>query len=129
MEKILYIVRGLPSSGKSTFAKHLTTNVFEADHYFYDNDGNYNFIPSEIKQAHKECQQFVRYAMESNIEKIAVSNTFTQEWEMKQYFELAEKYVYMVFSTIVEKRHNNKNNHNVPEEKIEQMRNRFEFKL
>ena len=33
------------------------------------------------------------------------------------------------FSTIVEKRHNNKNNHNVPEEKIEQMRNRFEFKL
>ena len=129
MEKILYIVRGLPSSGKSTFAKHLTTNVFEADHYFYDNDGNYNFIPSEIKQAHKECQQFVRYAMESNIEKIAVSNTFTQEWEMKPYFELAEKYGYMVFSTIVEKRHNNKNNHNVPEEKIEQMRNRFEFNL
>ena len=129
MEKILYIVRGLPSSGKSTFAKHLTTNVFEADHYFYDNDGNYNFIPSEIKQAHKECQQFVRYAMESNIEKIAVSNTFTQEWEMKPYFELAEKYGYMVFSTIVEKRHNNKNNHNVPEEKIEQMRNRFSIKL
>ena len=129
MEKVLFIVRGLPSSGKSTFAKQLTANVFEADHYFYDNDGNYNFVPSEIKDAHKECQDFVRIAMESSIPKIAVSNTFTQEWEMKTYFELAEKYGYMVFSVIVEKRHNNKNNHNVPEEKIEQMKNRFEIKL
>ncbi len=129
MEKVLYIVRGIPGSGKSTFAKTLTSNVFEADHYFYDNDGNYNFIPSEIKQAHKECQDFVRYAMESSIEKIAVSNTFTQEWEMKPYFELAEKYGYMVFSVIVENRHGGVNQHNVPEEKIEQMKNRFEIRL
>ena len=129
MEKVLYIVRGLPSSGKSTFAKHLTTNVFEADHYFYDNDGNYNFIPSEIKQAHKECQQFVRYAMESNIEKIAVSNTFTQEWEMQPYIDMAKEYDYKVFSVIVENRHGGVNEHNVPEEKIEQMKNRFEFNL
>ena len=129
MEKVLYIVRGIPGSGKSTFAKQLTANVFEADHYFYDNDGNYNFIPSEIKDAHKECQEFVRCAMESSIEKIAVSNTSTQEWEMKPYFELAEKYGYMVFSVIVENRHGNTNEHNVPEDKIEQMRNRFEFKL
>jgi len=127
MEKVLYIVRGIPGSGKSTFAKTLTSNVFEADHYFYDNDGNYNFIPSEIKEAHKECQEFVGHAMESNIQKIAVSNTFTQEWEMKPYFELAEKYGYMVFSVIVENRHGGVNQHNVPEEKIEQMKNRFEI--
>jgi predicted kinase len=129
MEKVLYIVRGIPGSGKSTFAKTLTSNVFEADHYFYDNDGNYNFIPSEIKQAHKECQDFVRYAMESSIEKIAVSNTFTQEWEMKPYFEMAKEYGYKVFSVIVENRHGNTNEHNVPEEKIEQMKNRFNIKL
>ena len=129
MEKILYIVRGLPGSGKSTFAKQLTSNVFEADHYFYDNDGNYNFIPSEIKNAHKECNQFVKYAMESSIEKIAVSNTFTQEWEMEPYFELAKKYGYKVFTIIVENRHGGTNVHNVPEDKIEQMKNRFEIKL
>ena len=92
MEKIIYLVRGIPGSGKSTFAKQLTSNVFEADHYFYDNDGNYNFIASEIKEAHKECQQFVGYAMESNTPKIAVSNTFTQEWELQPYYELAIKY-------------------------------------
>ena len=129
MEKILYIVRGIPGSGKSTFAKQLTANVFEADHYFYDNDGNYNFIPSEIKEAHKECREFVGHAMTSGIKKIAVSNTFTQEWEMEPYFELAKEHGYMVFSIIVENRHGNTNEHNVPEDKIEQMKNRFEIKL
>ena len=129
MEKVLYIVRGIPGSGKSTFAKQLTSNVFEADHYFYDNDGNYNFIPSEIKEAHKECQQFVGYAMESGIPKIAVSNTFTQEWEMEPYFELAKKYGYMVFTVVVENRHGGKNVHNVPEDKIQTMKDRFQINL
>ena len=129
MEKILFIVRGLPSSGKTTFAKQLTSNVFESDHYFYDNDGNYNFIPSEIKEAHKECQQFVGFAMESGIQKIAVSNTFTQEWEMEPYFELAKTYGYKVFSIVVENRHGGVNDHNVPEKKIEEMKNRFQIKL
>lgn len=129
MEKVIFIVRGLPSSGKSTFAKQLTSNVFEADHYFYDNDGNYNFIPSEIKEAHKECQEFVRHAMKSSISKIAVSNTFTQEWEMEPYMLMAKEFGYMVFCVIVEKRHDNKNDHNVPEDKLEQMKDRFEIKL
>ncbi len=129
MEKILYIVRGLPGSGKSTLAKQLTSNVFEADHYFYDNEGNYKFIPSEIKDAHKECQDNVRIAMESSIPKIAVSNTSTQEWEMESYFELAKEFGYTVFTIIVENRHGGTNVHNVPEDKIEQMKKRFEINL
>jgi len=60
---------------------------------------------------------------------IAVSNTFTQEWEMKPYFELAEKYGYTVFVTIIENYHNGKNIHGVPDDKLKQMRDRFEFKL
>jgi hypothetical protein len=60
---------------------------------------------------------------------IAVSNTFTQEWEMKPYFELAEKYGYMVFCVIVENVHNGKNIHNVPLEKISEMRDRFVIRL
>ena len=129
MEKVLYIVRGIPGSGKSTFAKQLTSNVFEADHYFIDNEGNYNFDPSKIKDAHKDCQDNVRYAMESSISKIAVSNTSTQEWELQPYFELAKKYGYTVFSVVVENRHEGVNQHGVPEDKLELMRNRFEIKL
>jgi predicted kinase len=130
MEKMIYLVRGIPGSGKTTLAKQLAPNwVFEADHYFYDNDGNYNFIASEIKEAHKECQQYVGYAMESNTPKIAVSNTFTQEWELQPYYELAIKYGYYVTSIIVENRHGGINKHGVPEDKIQLMKDRFEIKI
>ena len=58
-----------------------------------------------------------------------VSNTFTQEWEMKPYMDLAKEHGYKVFTIVVENRHDGKNVHNVPEDKIEQMANRFEIKL
>jgi hypothetical protein len=60
---------------------------------------------------------------------VAVSNTFTQEWEMETYYKLAEQYGYTVYSLIVENRHGGVNEHGVPEETIEKMRNRFEIKL
>ncbi len=48
---------------------------------------------------------------------------------MNPYFELAQEHGYMVFSIIVENRHGGTNIHGCPEEKVEQMRNRFEIKL
>ena len=135
--KILTLVRGLPGSGKSTFA-NLITNKFsicEADLFFYDKEGNYNFDGSKIKLAHVWCFNQVRIRMEDNklnpqfYPEIVVSNTFTQEWEMEKYYELAEEYGYKVFSIIVENRHGGINQHGVPVEKLEQMKNRFEVKL
>jgi hypothetical protein len=58
-----------------------------------------------------------------------VSNTFTQEWEMDTYYELAKQYGYTVFSIIVENRHGGINQHGVPEDKLQQMSDRFEIKL
>ena len=129
MEKILYIVRGIPGSGKSTFAKTLGGIHIEADQYFVDADGNYNFDGSKIKNAHAWCLDEVKTDMAVAREKIAVSNTFTQEWEMEPYFELAKEFGYKVFSVVVENRHGGTNVHNVPEDKLEQMKNRFEIKL
>ena len=48
---------------------------------------------------------------------------------MKPYFDLAEKYGYTVTTLIVESRHDNKNDHNVPVETVNKMRNRFSIKL
>jgi hypothetical protein len=67
--------------------------------------------------------------MEDGLKKIVVSNTFTQEWEMLPYFELGKKYDFKVISLIVENRHNGVNDHNVPIEVIDKMKNRFEIKL
>jgi predicted kinase len=137
-EKVLYIVRGLPGSGKSTFAKKLVGDDFlvcEADKYFTDADGNYNFDVTKIKDAHKWCQDRVETYMKDSMvndqfyREFAVSNTFTQEWEMKPYYVLAEKYGYKVFCVVVENRHGGMNVHDVPEDKLEIMKNRFELKL
>jgi hypothetical protein len=48
---------------------------------------------------------------------------------MTEYFELAKQYGYMVNSIIVENRHGGVNQHGVPADKLEQMKNRFEIKL
>jgi predicted kinase len=127
--KTLYIVRGVPGSGKSTFAQQLTLNNWEADMYFISEDGEYKFNIDEIKNAHQWCRDMIEDAMKHNLNKIAVSNTFTQEWEMEPYFKLAEEYGYKVFSLIVENRHGGENEHGVPEDKIQIMKNRFQIKL
>lgn len=131
--KELFLIRGLPGSGKSTLAKSIGGIHIEADQYFMEN-GEYKFDGSKIKLAHNYCQSQTQAWMSTNgeqvnVDRIIVSNTFTQEWEMKPYYELAEKYGYKVFSLIVENRHGGVNEHGVPEDKLEQMKNRFEIKL
>ena len=128
-EKVLYIVRGLPGSGKSTFAKSLGGVHFEADMYFIDENGVYNFDLTKIKMAHNWCMIQTQKAMVDEEPKIVVSNTFTQEWEMDTYFKLAKENNYKVFSVVVENRHGGKNEHGVPEDKLQIMKDRFEFKL
>lgn len=141
--KILYIVRGLPGSGKSTFVKSMGIPHYEADMYFINPDGKYVFDPNNIKAAHIWCQNSVREAMllsgkelmdyedgvYSVYDRIAVSNTFTQQWEMDPYFKMAEENGYNVFSIVVENRHGNTNIHGVPKENMDSMEKRFEIKL
>jgi predicted kinase len=126
--KELFLLRGLPGSGKSTLARSLGGMHMEADKYFMYN-GKYEFDASKLKEAHAWCQNAVRVGMETQGPRITVSNTFTQEWEMQPYFDLAKEHGYKVYSLIVENRHGGVNEHGVPEEKLVQMKNRFEIKL
>ena len=131
--KELFLLRGLPGSGKSTLAKSLGGIHIEADQYFM-NEGRYEFDASKLKDAHNYCQRQTQAWIklepgQISTSRIVVSNTFTQEWEMQPYYDLAEKYGYKVFSLIVENRHGGVNEHGVPEEKLVQMKNRFEVQL
>ncbi len=102
MNKILTLVRGLPGSGKSTFANFIWNDyaICEADKFFYDKEGNYNFDATKLTDAHKWCREQVETRMKDNevnpqfYPEIVVSNTFTKEWEMEEYYKLAEKYGY-----------------------------------
>lgn len=137
MSGVLILVRGLPGSGKTSFAELIWSDyvICEADKFFYDEEGNYKFDGSKLKEAHAWCKNQVETFMKEHQKtlqyypEIVVSNTFTQEWEMEDYFKLAEQYGYKVVSLIVENRHGGQNVHGVPDEKIEQMRNRFQIKL
>ena len=48
---------------------------------------------------------------------------------MEAYYEMAKQYKYRVISIIVENRHGGVNDHGVPEDKVQAMRDRFEIKL
>ena len=128
--KILYLLSGLPGCGKSSLAKSLMnaqTGHVEADMFFMQ-DGEYKFDGSKIKLAHEWCQDRVRKIMELGMS-VAVANTFTQEWEMEPYLEMAEEFGYRVNSLIVENRHGNESIHGVPAQAMDTMEKRFEIKL
>jgi predicted kinase len=134
----LFLVRGIPGSGKSTFAKHIWNEyaVCEADKFFHNKEtGEYNFDASRLKEAHEWCRNEVETRMKDHqvnpqyYPEIVVSNTFTQEWEMQAYIDLAKKYGYQVTTLIVENRHGGVNIHGVPDDTLEKMKKRFEILL
>lgn len=125
---MLYLIRGLPGSGKSTLATQMldcgmVDYRFEADLYFINEAGEYHFDPTKIKEAHKVCQDATRHTLGEG-KNVAVANTFTQRWEMKPYLDMAEEFGPGV--TIVTVEGDYGSIHNVPEEAIERMRNRWE---
>lgn len=68
--------------------------------------------------------------MQAEIPVVVVANTSTQEKEFQPYIQMAKHYGYkMVHCVIVENRHGGVNTHDVPDETLEKMRNRFEIKL
>lgn len=126
-----YIVRGVPGSGKTTFAKSiceksikagLEARFFEADQYFYDSQGVYRFNRSEIGLAHNFCLENVKKALREKLDVVVVSNTSTTENEVKKYLDLAKDEGYTTYVITVENWHGNSNVHSVPEEVILKMR-------
>lgn len=129
----LILIRGLPGSGKSSLANVLAEKqwpVFSIDEYFTDPvSGKYEFRFAENHLAYKKCEQETANAMFAGTEKIFVDNTFTLEWELSPYFELAKKYNYRVHVLTVENRHGGQNLHQISIEQIQKMADKYKVKL
>lgn len=130
----LILLRGLPGSGKSSLAESLSENgkypVYSVDDFFTDKiTGAYKFEFEKNHMAYKACEENVKKAMNSGIQKIFLDNTFTLEWEMETYFKLASGFNYRVFVVTVEKRHNGKNIHGISDDQLKKMAEKYKVIL
>ena len=129
MKPTLFIIRGLPGSSKSTYARQLLAEGkiqahFEADMYFeHVTTGQYIFDPTKLGSAHRWCYEMTTQALEEG-KSVAVANTFTTHKEMKDYVNFAKDSGYDL--QIIVRTGNYGSIHGVPEEAMEKMRNRWQ---
>ncbi len=129
MTKVLYLIRGIPGSGKTTLGKQILkgTNgvLVSADDYFTSSDGSYNFDPTKICEAHRSCQVRSNDAMSKGITPVVVANVFHKRLHMQPYLEYAEKHGYHVVEICVSSGF--KNVHGCPEDKVRIFKDTFEY--
>lgn len=120
----LTLIRGLPGSGKSTMARKIALETgalhVEADMWI-----NYSekWRKESVKMAHAICQEQAHKSIHCGRDTV-VSNTFTQQWEMQPYLDMASKYGAPV--EIITAMGDYGSVHNVPDDVIAAMRERWE---
>lgn len=124
----LYIIRGIPGSGKTTLAgkmmRHGMVDAYvEADMFMVDDKGDYLFNPKRLKFCHEQCQRLTDASLTTG-KSVAVSNTFTRKWEMQPYLDMAKEHGATVTVIICQGDYGNV--HGVPDEKVAEMKRRFE---
>lgn len=135
MNKQVYIIRGISGSGKSTLARKIANlhslenkvaKIFETDNYFVDENNEYKFNPSKLKENHARCfSDFLDALNDRHVDVVIVANTFTRKWEYVNYSDAAKDSGYEV--TMLIANGNYKNVHNVPDDVVQKMKNRFEY--
>lgn len=121
----LYIIRGAPGSGKSTYAEQLVEAgyadvYFEADQFRYNKWGEYVFDPTETASCHQKCQAAVKEALLAGKD-VAVANTFTKLWEIQPYLNMGASSISVVRMT-----YEFQNLHNVPSHVVEGMKEHYQ---
>lgn len=137
MKPGVFILRGLPGSGKSTFADKLTAtlryghdlfNVYSADKYWINDWGEYNFDITQVPKNHQECllefmTDLYPIFYRSRLH-FLIDNTNTSIPEMETYIKIAQAYgldvSIVTFNCSIE-RSVSRNVHKVPEATIKRM--------
>ena len=96
-QKILYILRGLPGSGKSSLVQSLGDNlhIFSTDDLFMKN-GKYEFDPKKLGEYHQLNYQNAVQAMEQGLSPIVIDNTNINSFQVRGYVKAGIKNGYQI---------------------------------
>lgn len=141
----LILIRGLPGSGKSSFARHLTVsqNIFAADDYMVDENGDYDWRADRLEFCHESCRKDVREALLKDDPPtrypVVVTNTMTKQREIKPYLEMVwylrsmdipvHLSVITMNTGLTDAELSERSIHSPPEETVATMRKRFNHNL
>lgn len=137
----LYIIRGLPGSGKTTLAKQIGEEMiaadkpyihFEADQFFMSHGpkDEYTFDPRALGAAHDECYgRTIRYLLDGY--SVAVANTFSTKREVNRYIKGVERLntgypKFNIQVKVIVCTDYFGSTHNIPESTFRKMRERWE---
>lgn len=128
----VFLTKGIPGCGKSSWAKALPGNnlILSADNYHLDAEGVYKFDPANLKKAHDYCfKAFTEQIWRVSgggcpFTSIVVDNTNLKVFEFAPYYRLAEAFgfeveiVQFIIDPLLAAR---RNVHGVPEGKVIEM--------
>lgn len=129
---MLYLIIGIPGSGKSTMASKIQKEIFEKDNtlikiyeadMYFIKDGKYKWDFERLNAAHTWCQKMTEEELKRGKD-VIVSNTSIRKRDRKIYINLAKKYHHEV--KVITCHGDFKNIHNVPAEKVAKMKERFQ---
>ena len=140
MTNKLYIMRGLPGSGKSTQAMLRINMAWGTICYcsadlFHTNieTDEYNWKPENVHYAHQWCQLEARSAMNQGFDAIIVDNTNIKKKDYQYYLDIAKQYDYEVEYLVSDTEWAwdveecfKRNTHNVPLDVIQRMKDSYE---
>lgn len=136
MKRKLYIMRGLPGSGKSTKAKELAGKlgkVFSTDDFFMQ-DGEYRFDANRLPEYHRRNLDASTMAMRRGTGVVVIDNTNIEPWHFDKYVEAGRLYGYELefvefdprnYSDAKLKELASRNTHRVPEAAIRSMKDKW----
>lgn len=101
----MIILRGVPGSGKSTFAKSFISQnggngkILSTDDYFMqiiDGVEVYVYNRSLLSEAHNWNQERATFECKKQTTPLIIDNTFVKKWEAKFYIKLGISYGYSI---------------------------------
>ncbi|XP_065182694.1 2',3'-cyclic-nucleotide 3'-phosphodiesterase-like [Sycon ciliatum] len=100
--RAIFLMRGLPGSGKSRIIKdHISrllpsATICSADDFMMQ-DGKYCFQKTKLKDAHADCFKHSMAAAARRVPALCIDNQHTAAWTTHRVLLLARAYQYMVF--------------------------------